>query len=387
MFLPLTALVSLALLWSSISGFQLVPASSDDYKPSGYNPSDKKIAFLFLSKGAMPLEDIWHEFFRWRADPKHYSIYIYRPNNVPHDRDSLFYGRDVPTPVHVTWGNSTIAIAIRQLMSQALKDPLNEWFCTISESCVPTKPFNKFRNDLLSQEKSIINACSSMGSISRYHPSLKTVGIFEDSFRKSETWVAVRRKHAEVFAYRTAHMDNAFYNVHSGAEHFLPTVLAFYKLENETTCSTNYVFANWAEGANSHPKTYHWHYFDDENGYLFKSMARKPCQYYIARKFGADSKTKVLERLSWFLSEDDVPYTGNPWDVVNSKLRYNSTSGQIRYFIIDNGIISEIPIDEQVITSYHFNLSMAKPLSEEASQVYQHGSMITVPVRMRLRHR
>ena len=36
-----------------------------------------KIAFLFMTRGLMPLEDIWREFFSFHADPSHYSIYIH----------------------------------------------------------------------------------------------------------------------------------------------------------------------------------------------------------------------------------------------------------------------------------------------------------------------
>jgi hypothetical protein len=36
-----------------------------------------KIAFLFMTRGLMPLEDIWREFFSFNADPSHYSIYIH----------------------------------------------------------------------------------------------------------------------------------------------------------------------------------------------------------------------------------------------------------------------------------------------------------------------
>ncbi len=39
--------------------------------------SNSKIAFMFLTRGPMPFEDIWHEFFSWRGNQNHYSLYIH----------------------------------------------------------------------------------------------------------------------------------------------------------------------------------------------------------------------------------------------------------------------------------------------------------------------
>jgi hypothetical protein len=50
--------------------------------------------------------------------------------------------------------------AIKYLVKAALEDPLNEWFCLMSESCIPLIPFEKWRNILLANTKSIVNACA-----------------------------------------------------------------------------------------------------------------------------------------------------------------------------------------------------------------------------------
>ncbi len=39
--------------------------------------NDYKIAFMFLTRGPMPFEDIWREFFTWRANKSHFNIYIH----------------------------------------------------------------------------------------------------------------------------------------------------------------------------------------------------------------------------------------------------------------------------------------------------------------------
>lgn len=45
------------------------------------------------------------------------------------------------------------------LVMEALKDPLNQRFCLMSETCIPLYPFKMFRDVLLSLNKSIVNAC------------------------------------------------------------------------------------------------------------------------------------------------------------------------------------------------------------------------------------
>ena len=38
-----------------------------------------KLAFLFLTKGPMPLEPLWRRFFTWRTNDREYSIYVHPP--------------------------------------------------------------------------------------------------------------------------------------------------------------------------------------------------------------------------------------------------------------------------------------------------------------------
>ena len=51
--------------------------SISEGKLVGDSSEEKKIAFLFLTRGPMPLEDVWREFFRWRAKHSQYSVYVH----------------------------------------------------------------------------------------------------------------------------------------------------------------------------------------------------------------------------------------------------------------------------------------------------------------------
>ena len=61
---------------SSNSNYNYYNNNNDDNNTSNHHQVGK-IAFLFMTRGLMPLEDIWREFFSFNADPSHYSIYIH----------------------------------------------------------------------------------------------------------------------------------------------------------------------------------------------------------------------------------------------------------------------------------------------------------------------
>ena len=65
---------------------------------------------------------------------------------------------DVP---HAGWGEWSLADASRVLIREALKNPLNQRFIMLSESCVPLYPPAVVYQQLMWEKKSRINACDS----------------------------------------------------------------------------------------------------------------------------------------------------------------------------------------------------------------------------------
>lgn len=61
--------------------------------------SKPKVAFLFLTKGALPLAPLWEKFFK--GNEGFYSIYLHHhPSfNETTPQDSVFYGRKIPSQV------------------------------------------------------------------------------------------------------------------------------------------------------------------------------------------------------------------------------------------------------------------------------------------------
>lgn len=104
---------------------------------------EKRIAFMFLAAGPLPLASIWEKFFE--GYERFYSIYIHsHPNHVSEfSSSSVFYGRHVPSKP-VIWGEVSIVDAERRLLANALLDFSNERFILLSESCVPLWNFTFF---------------------------------------------------------------------------------------------------------------------------------------------------------------------------------------------------------------------------------------------------
>ena len=118
----------------------------------------------------------------------------------------------------------------------------------MSESDIPLVPLPKWRNIMLANSKSIINACwldpAETERDTRWKPGLDKLGIKRESWRKSANWFALTRAHAQVFI-DSSSMDANWEGVICVDEHFLPTVMAHYGLDNETTCTDGLAHVNW----------------------------------------------------------------------------------------------------------------------------------------------
>ena len=350
------------------------------------DPSDKKIAFLFMSRGAMPLEEIWHEFFRWHTNNTHYNIYCHVHKGYSFPVSSFFHGKELSNegrePLgekgHL-WGNMAQVRAIRSLVRSALKDPLNAWFLLMSESCIPLFNFNRMRNTLLHHSKSIINACPDMGikemeGDTRWRPGLDEVGFKLSHWRKSATWFALKREHAQVFADDES-TDRGWEKVPCVDEHFLPSLLAKHGLDNETSCTDGFTHVHWASPNDAHPHTYgadaitpelFQHLATDIGSGFAATLGLSTCSgiagmcHIMARKFSSAAKYSLLENIDLILTDDEDQYEGNPWDHHQDKFRRNVTSHGDEYYLIENGFLRHIPDDETLAALHHLRIDDEK---------------------------
>jgi hypothetical protein len=177
---------------------------------------------------------------------------------------------------NVKWGDFSEVKAVRLLVYNALKDPLNQWFCTISEADIPLHPFPKFRSVLLSNTKSVVNACiqsdDQLEVNTRWRDSLDKVGMKKENWRKSSNWVALNRKHSILFA-NEDRFDEGWESIPIPSEHYVPTLLSHYGEDLETTCSDGFTSVHFVNPlADSHP---HLYYPEEINIQLFQSFTHE----------------------------------------------------------------------------------------------------------------
>jgi hypothetical protein len=252
---------------------------------------------------------------------------------------------------------------MKALVREALKDPLNERFVLMSESCIPLVPFQKWKSTMFSHDKSIVNACP-MGDgameENRWHSDLDKTPLKIKDWRKSANWFALNRKHATIFVEETE-TESAWAHVMCCDEHYLPTILAWKGLENETTCSDGFAYVYWPSSSAMHPTTFTGSVINKSflrklerpiEVHFTSSLFSQICSgfeevcHFTARKFAPSSKIALLLHMHYLLDDENIPYTGYQWGKYVQRFRktFSETEGE-RYYIIDWGEIRAIPDD------------------------------------------
>jgi hypothetical protein len=228
--------------------------------------------------------------------------------------------------------------AEKLLFQEALKDMNNKWFILASESCIPLHPFSQFKFALdHGEDKSYVNACSESARLSKvdkhFHENLTIfANVSRKNFRKSEQWVALIRRHAEIIASEEQIAQQfSILKIKFPDEHYIPTVLAHYHEENHTTCGSGFTFTNWNLHYGSHfpkpkhPRKYLPHEIStlisrlnrSQNniknesinvGYSTGCSGNKFICHFMARKIDTKATKNVIALLDVILSESDIPY-------------------------------------------------------------------------------
>lgn len=215
-----------------------------------------KIAFMFLTKGPLPLSPLWERFFKGHEG--RYSIYIH---SLPSFQDkfpssSVFYRRQIPSQVS-EWGKMSMCDAERRLLANALLDISNEWFVLLSESCIPLYNFSIIYHYLAKSKYSFIGAFDDPGPFGRgryNHNMAPEVNITQ--WRKGSQWFEVNRKLATYIV-----EDTTFYPKFAEFcrpacyvdEHYFPTMLTI-KAPN-LLANRSITLVDWSRGG-PHPATF-----------------------------------------------------------------------------------------------------------------------------------
>jgi hypothetical protein len=173
------------------------------------------------------------------------------------------------------------------------------------------------REALRESRKSIVHACPNPWSEVAARWNAKFEGVFsKEQWRKSSQFFMLRRSHADLIA-REEKIFNAFSSVPFGSnEHYVPTTLAYYGKDQQTSCSEGFVW-NRFNKRGSHPLTFDS--YQIKTG-LFHELANadrltspKECSagfklcHFTARKFLPSTRFRLLAHSDYVFSDKSRP--------------------------------------------------------------------------------
>ncbi|KAF3789576.1 hypothetical protein EJ110_NYTH11621 [Nymphaea thermarum] len=160
---------------------------------------EPKISFLFIARNRLSLDLVWDQFFQGAKEPI-FSIFVHsRPGFVfskATTKSAYFLGRQVNDSIQVDWGEASMIQAERILLQHALKDPLNQRFVFLSDSCIPLYNFSYIYDYIMSSSTSFVDSFADTKH-GRYNPKMHPI-VPVTSWRKGSQWTVLIRKHAEV---------------------------------------------------------------------------------------------------------------------------------------------------------------------------------------------
>ncbi|MQL83407.1 hypothetical protein Taro_015909 [Colocasia esculenta] len=212
-----------------------------------------KVAFMFLTRGALPFAPLWERFFQGHEDL--FSVYVHcLPDyklNV--SRTSPFYGRQIPSQ-GVQWGSILLVDAEKRLLSNALLDFSNERFVLLSESCIPVFNFPTVYNYLINSKQSFVESYDDPSSRGRGRYSRHMAPeVMLYQWRKGSEWFEMNRELAvnivadlKYYSIFRKHCKPSCYP----DEHYIPTYLNMFHGDLNSNRSVTWV--DWSRGG-PHP--------------------------------------------------------------------------------------------------------------------------------------
>lgn len=180
--------------------------------------ANKKIAFLFIIIDNPNFPEIWNYYFKNNTDK--INIYIHPKYPQSHTwKPECIIKNLQPTG----WG--FIVDAYMELFKEAYANKDNIKFVTISESCVPIKPFDKFYNSIIIKEPTV--SLIKMMKISNYDYNVRLSADIKKRFGshliKHYARMCLSRSHIKQLILSESNVK-IFGKMHVGDEFFLSTI-------------------------------------------------------------------------------------------------------------------------------------------------------------------
>ncbi|KAJ4836969.1 hypothetical protein Tsubulata_025279 [Turnera subulata] len=310
-----------------------------------------KIAFMFLSKGPLPMAPLWERFFKGHEGL--YSVYIHSlptfESKFP--PSSVFHRRQIPSQSQFVemwtrsiksvnrvensgerrcvsgfcrnieasndlhcwlkidalskvseWGKMSMCDAERRLLANALLDISNEWFILLSESCIPLYNFSIIYQYVKKSKYSYIGAFDDHGPYGRgrYNRSMAPeVNI--TNWRKGSQWFEINRKLAVKVVEDSKYYPKfeKFCRPHCYVdEHYFPTMLTIEAAP--LLANRSFTWVDWSRGG-AHPATFgrsditeeFFHRIYSNQNCTYNDQPSRIC-YLFARKFAPSAMEPLL---------------------------------------------------------------------------------------------
>ncbi|CAI8605066.1 unnamed protein product [Vicia faba] len=261
-----------------------------------------KVAFMFLTRGAVFLAPLWEQFFKGHEG--FYSIYVHsNPSyNGSHPESPVFHGRRIPSK-EVEWGDVNMIEAERRLLSNALLDISNQRFVLLSESCIPLFNFSTIYSYLINSTENYVMAFDDPSPVGRGRYSVQMLPeVSLRQWRKGYQWFEMDRELALGVVSDRIYFP-VFQEYCKGScyadEHYLPTFASIMFWERNSNRSLTWV--DWSRGG-PHPA----HFLrSDLNVEFLERLRSKKCAYnngnstnacfLFARKFLPSTLSRLLK--------------------------------------------------------------------------------------------
>ena len=173
--------------------------------PENLEGLQKKIAFLFLIQGKVPLAEHWVSFFLGHKEL--YSIYVHSKQSFPLQVIHPFFQDHVIPAVSSGYGSTSMVEALLQLLLYAFHDDMaNFKFIFISDSTVAVKPFPFIYDKLVANDKTSFCFASHRQALLAWdffekrdnRGNNRTQLLLSKSKMKAELWSILWRGHVSV---------------------------------------------------------------------------------------------------------------------------------------------------------------------------------------------
>ncbi|GMH35604.1 hypothetical protein BSKO_03472 [Bryopsis sp. KO-2023] len=222
-----------------------------------------------------------------------FRVYTHTKPGYQYPPDSLYYGTQVSKPANTTNGFAQFVLveAVVLLLKKALRDPTNQRFALLSESCIPIHSPDVAYLQIMSETLSRINACKGRWrrDVYRWDHRMETNDLNRKHWRKSSQWFVLTRAHAELIV-KDHHVREQFkrycYTNHNRVcipdEHYIPTLLASYGLDWQSDCKGLSTSTSWERGW--HPRTFKTEDIDGELLTTLQDISDPECNVDMTRR-------------------------------------------------------------------------------------------------------